>query len=204
MTPNKRPRIIGLTGGIACGKSHLSDALRGHGVTVIDADQISRSLTASGGAALPPIRAHFGESVFDGEELNRQRLAKKVFGDAEQLAALNGIVHPLVFREIDRQIAQHQNQPALVVDLPLLYETGFETRCDQVWAAYAPPDIQLKRLKDRGLKLAEAQARINSQIPALEKARRADAVIPTTGSKQESAQAVIRLYDAFLRRYSLV
>ena len=204
MTPNKLPPIIGLTGGIACGKSHLSAALRAHGATVIDADEISRSLTAPGGPALPKIRERIGDGVFDGADLNRQRLAARVFGDREELAALNGIVHPLVFQEIDAQLALHQLQPALVVDLPLLYETGFENRCKEVWAAYAPEDLQLRRLQDRGLSLKEAQDRIQSQMPAMEKARRADYVIETTGSKRQSAQAVIRLYEAFLRRYALV
>lgn len=204
MTPNKMPPIIGLTGGIACGKSHLSAALKAHGATVIDADEISRSLTAPGGPALPRIRKRFGDGVFDGADLNRQRLAARVFGDREELAALNGIVHPLVFQEIDAQLALHRLRPALVVDLPLLYETGFENRCREVWAAYAPEDLQLRRLQDRGLSLVEAQARIQSQMPAMEKARRADHVIETTGSKQQSAQAVIRLYEAFLRRYALV
>ena len=203
MTPNK-PAIIGLTGGIACGKSHLSDALRKHGVVVIDADRIARSLTARGGAALPGIRARFGDAVFDGEALNRQRLGSLVFAAPEQLQALNGILHPLVFEEIDAQIALHPQEPALVVDLPLLYETGFEARCHEVWVAYAPEKFQLRRLKRRGLGRKEARNRVKSQMPALQKARRADFVISTKGSKRQSARAVIRLYEDFLRRYALV
>lgn len=204
MTPNSAPLIIGLTGGIACGKSHLSAVLKDYGATVIDADEISRSLTAPGGPALPKIRERFGDSVFDGADLNRQRLAARVFSQPEELAALNAIVHPLVFQEIDAQMALHRDKPALVVDLPLLYETGFENRCNTVWVAHAPPKLQLRRLINRGLSREEAQARIDSQMPAAAKAQRADHVIETTGSKQESAQAVIRLYEAFLRRYDLV
>ncbi|NLX82808.1 MAG: dephospho-CoA kinase [Clostridiales bacterium] len=201
MIPNKPP-IIGLTGGIACGKSHLSDALREHGAVVIDADQISRALTATGGAALPLIRAHFGDAVFAGGELDRQKLAALVFTDKQALKTLNHIMHPLVFEEMDKQITQHADQPAVVVDLPLLYETGFEPRCAEVWAAYVSKEEQLKRLKQRGLTQQEALQRLASQMPAHEKALRADYVIDTSGAREDSAREVTRLYDAFIRRYA--
>ena len=199
MKPSK-PLIIGLTGGIACGKSNLSSALRAHGVTVIDADAISRSLTAEGGEALGPIREHFGDAVFNGPTLKRDRLAGLVFGDPKQLSALNAIIHPLVFKEIHRQVDAHAGEPALVIDVPLLYETGFERECDEVWCVWAPRRMQLDRLQKRGLSLKEAEERINSQMPPLEKVRRADKVIITAGAKQDSALAATKLYDDYLRR----
>ena len=113
MTRN-RPCLVGLTGGIACGKSNLSAALRRHGAVVIDADEISRSLTAPGGLALSAIRGHFGDAVFDDGILNRRKLSDAVFNRPDELAALNGIMHPLVFQEMDRQIAQNQSQTALM------------------------------------------------------------------------------------------
>lgn len=203
MTPN-RPYLIGLTGGIACGKSHLSDALREHGAAVIDADGISRQLTAPGGAALPAIRARFGNKVFDGELLNRKALSDTVFGNPAALEALNAIMHPMVFAEIDRQIASYAGQAAIVVDIPLLYETGFDSRCDTVWCAFAPERTQMDRLLERGLTRGEALRRINSQMSALEKAAHADRVIITTGTKADSAQAVMRLWDEAIRRNALV
>ncbi|NLG57841.1 MAG: dephospho-CoA kinase, partial [Clostridiales bacterium] len=98
-----KPYLIGLTGGIACGKSNLTSALLSVGAVVIDADEISRALTAPGGQALPAIRAAFGDEVFEGEALNRQKLAGLVFFDAQALKKLNAITHPLIFAEMDRQ-----------------------------------------------------------------------------------------------------
>lgn len=195
MTPN-RPYLVGLTGGIACGKSNLSAALKAHGVVVIDADEISRGLTADGGAALPKIRQVFGETVFEGQTLNRQALSQMVFGHEENLQALNALMHPLVFEEMEKRLKHHQDVPALVADVPLLYETGYDSRCDEVWCAWAPEHAQIKRLLGRGLSREQALERINSQMPAMEKAKRADHVIITTSSKLDSARAVLRLWDA--------
>ncbi len=203
MKPSK-PLLIGLTGGIACGKSHLSQALKEHGVTVIDADQISRSLTAPGGAALPDVRAAFGDGVFSGEELDRAKLAQRVFGDEAALKTLNGILHPMVFEAIEQAIHDNHHQPALVLDIPLLYETGYDKRCGAVFCAWAPEATQLERLKERGLSEEEARARIGSQMSALEKAKRADRLIITTGSREESARAIWNIYQETIRRHSIV
>lgn len=198
MKPSK-PYLIGLTGGIACGKSNLSSALQKAGAVVIDADQISRSLTAKDGPALPAIRQRFGDQVFKGPELDREKLAQAVFGRPEALQDLNAILHPMVFEGIQQQIEAHSNELALVIDVPLLYETGFDKACDTVWCAWAPEDEQIKRLQARGMSLEHARLRIKSQMPALEKARRADKVITTTGTKEESAQAVLALWAETLR-----
>lgn len=198
MTQNK-PYTVGLTGGIACGKSNISQALRDTGAKVIDADEISRALTSPGGAALPLIRNRFGNSVFEGELFKRQALAGMVFSKPELLKDLNSLMHPLVFQEIARQRADSQDL-ALVVDVPLLYETGYDQTCDEVWCVWAPRETQMQRLLHRGLDRQEAIARIDSQMPALEKARRANHVLITTGSKPESAQAAVRLWEELLRR----
>lgn len=203
MTPNK-PRLVGLTGGIACGKSSLADALRQHGATVIDADAISRELTAPGGAALDSIRRRFGEGVFADGKLDRGKLGRIVFRDPEALAGLNRILHPMVFARMDEQIRAHSHEAALVADVPLLYETGYDKACDEVWCAWAPPAAQLKRLLERGLSPEEARSRINSQMSAMEQARRADRVIITTGDIKLNARAVQTLWDEMIRRTSSV
>lgn len=185
--------VIGLTGGIACGKTNLTNALRAAGAQVVDADEISRALTAPGGAALPAVRAAFGDGVFDGETLNRRALGKEVFGNEEKRALLNGILHPLIFAEMKRQMAEGAG-PA-VLDVPLLFEVGLDAWCDEIWCAYATQETQIKRLKKRdGLTRKEALARIRSQMPAREKARRAAHVIRTDGTKQDSAAAVLALW----------
>ena len=203
MTRSK-PFLIGLTGGIACGKSNLSAALRRHGAVIIDADEISRGLTAPGGSALSAIRERFGDTVFHSGILDRRKLSDTVFNRKDDLDALNSIMHPLVFREMERQIAQNQSQTALIADVPLLYETGYEVFCREVWCAWAPLPAQTERLMQRGLSREEAMLRIKSQMPAMEKAKRASRVIVTTGSKEDNARAIIRLWDDLIRRCSSV
>lgn len=199
MTPNK-PYIIGLTGGIATGKSHLSRSLREAGAVVIDADQIAHGLTAPGGAALPALRARFGDGVFEGDTLRRAALADIVFSDPKALLDLNAITHPLIFAKIKEQISNNRHQPALVIDLPLLFETGFESSCDEVWCALADHNTQLVRLMGRGMGVDQAEARINSQMPAEEKAARAHQVITTLGRKEDSKRQVVTLWNELIAR----
>lgn len=187
--------VVGLTGGIACGKTNLSNALRRYGVHVIDADEISRSVTAEDGAALPAIRAAFGDAVFDGETLDRRALARIVFDDAEKRHILNGIIHPLVFEQMQNEIASHDGP--VVLDVPLLYEVGIDRWCDEVWCAYVPQKEQVRRLRKRnGITVREALSRIHAQMPVREKCRRADHVIRTDGSKENSASIVLSLWNA--------
>ena len=119
--------IIALTGGIACGKTTVSQMLAEMGAAVIDADQISRSLTAPGGKALPMVREAFGDGVFleDGT-LDRAQLAKVVFADREAIERLNAIIHPLVQREMDAQLelCRKNGEQVVVLDVPLLFEAG--------------------------------------------------------------------------------
>lgn len=187
--------VIGLTGGIACGKTNLSDALRKEGVPVIDADEISRSLTAPGGEALPLIREAFGEKVFDGEILNRKALGALVFSDPKALETLNAITHPLIFEKMRREMEKHPG--AVVLDVPLLFETGMDAWCDEIWCAYIPQKEQIKRLMERDhLSRRDALKRIHSQMPTLQKARKSHHVIRTTGSREESAEIVLSLWRA--------
>ncbi len=191
--------VIGLTGGIACGKSNISRSLKAAGVPVIDADEISRNLTASGGPALPAIRARFGDQVFDGEELNRRALSDIVFSDPAARDDLNAIIHPMVLREIHRQM--DETDGPVVMDVPLLYEVGMDAWCQEIWCAYAPQKEQVRRVRKRGqITWAEALRRIHSQMPVMEKRRRADHVIRTTGTKEESGRAALSLWQNAVKR----
>lgn len=189
-------KIIGLTGGIACGKSNLSAALLRAGYAVIDADAISRALTASGGAALSALRDAFGDSIFSGAELDRRALSSIVFSDADALNRLNAILHPMIFDEINRQIelCSAQGLPIVFLDIPLLYETHAEALCDAVICAYIPQYIQLARLMTRdGISRASALRKIRSQLSSAEKKRRATYVIDTRGTREQSASKVLEL-----------
>ena len=191
--------LVGLTGGIACGKSNLTNALKRNGVPVVDADAISRSLTAENGAALPLLRDAFGNEIFDGERLNRRRLGQLVFADAEKREALNTLLHPMIFARMREEI---DSRPGIVVmDVPLLYECGLDKGCAEVWCAYVPQKEQIARLRLRdGITRQAALQKIHAQMPVLEKARRSQRVIRTDGSMEDSARIVLSLYEQLKER----
>ncbi len=195
---------IGLTGGIACGKSNVSACLRDLGAVIIDGDVLSRELTAPGGAALPDIRQVFGGGVFhpDGT-LNRRALGAAVFGHDDMRKKLDGIMQPLLLTMILRSIedARQAGAAMCVLDMPLLYEVGLDRLCDRVWCVYIPEEMQLERLMARdGFTREEASARLRSQMPAAEKAERADVVIDTSGSIEYTCSMIPALYEAELAR----
>jgi len=191
-------RTIGLTGSIACGKSNVSATLAELGAYVIDGDLLSREVTAPGGMALPALREAFGDGIFhpDGT-LDRRALGSIVFGNAEALARLNGIIHPMVIALTRQRIeaARLSGADLCVLDMPLLYETNMESLCDRVWCVWLPRETQLQRLMDRdGFTLEEAEARLRSQLSADEKAARADVVIDTSGSIEYTKSMIPALY----------
>ena len=198
LRPFSDMKVLGLTGGIACGKSNISQTLAELGAVIVDGDLLSRELTAPGGAALPAIRDAFGDGVFhpDGT-LNRRALGAVVFADDAARAQLDGLMQPMLRELILRRIEEARSSGAAVcvLDMPLLYEKELDVLCDRVWCAYIPRATQLERLMQRdGFTLEEAEMRLNSQLPAEEKAARADVVIDTSGSIQYTKECVKRLY----------
>lgn len=193
---------IGLTGSIACGKSTVSAYLRSLRYFVADADAISHRLTAPGGAALPALCAAFGDGVFDGGALNRQALGRLVFADADMRAQLNALLHPMILSEISAQLSAHDAPDALVfADVPLLYECHMESMFDRIWVVSVPRDVQLARICARdGLSEAEAQRRIDAQLPLAAKERLADAVIQTSGSVEDTQRQVDVLLSSAKQR----
>lgn len=194
--------IIGLTGGIACGKSTVSAMLQKLGASVIDADQISRSQTAPGGIALAPIREAFGDGVFheDGT-LNRAALAAAVFGHPQELAKLNAITHPLVNQQMrqDIEACRKQGAEAVVLDVPLLFESRMENWADFNVCVTVPREVQIARMASRdGFDRETALRRIESQMPVCEKAARSDVVIDTNQPLPELEQEVRTLYEGWL------
>lgn len=191
---------IGLTGSIACGKSTVSGYLRSLGYAVVDADEISRALTAPGGAALPAIREAFGDSVFDGDALNRRALGSLVFSSAERRAALNALLHPMIISSVASAL-EALNAPGRIVfaDIPLLFECGMEKSFDRIWVVSAPRELQIMRLNERdGLDRREAERRIDAQMPLAEKERRADAIIFTNGPIEHTQDQVRHLLNQLI------
>lgn len=194
--------VIALTGGIACGKTTVAAMLRRLGAEGIDADEISRGLTAEGGLALPEIRRVFGDGVFlpDGT-LDRKALSAAVFGNAEALARLNAITHPLIRAEMERRIFECRKAGAQVVilDVPLLFEAHMESMADRVLCVTAPEERQIARMAERnGFTREEALRRIRSQMPVAEKAARSDDVIDTDRPLAEVERDVYRLYQGWM------
>lgn len=196
-------RIIGLTGGIACGKSNVSQTLAELGAAVIDGDVLSRELTQPEGAALPAIREAFGDGVFHADgTLNRRALGAIVFADDKSREALDGIMQPLLLTLIRQRIEEARLAGAklCVLDMPLLYEKGLDSLCDSVWCVSIPRETQLERLMARdGFTRDEAEARLHSQLPAEEKAARAQVVIDTSGSISYTKAMIPALYTQELR-----
>lgn len=189
---------LGLTGSIACGKSTVSAYLASLGCAIVDADAISRTLTADGGAALPAVRQAFGDSVFRGDSLNRRALGQLVFSDSQKRDELNAILHPLILREITRQLDALDAPERLVIgDIPLLYECGMQTLFDAVWVVSVPRETQIQRLAQRdGLDRTQAERRIDAQMPLAQKEQLADAVIHTDGTLEQTQRQI----DALLCR----
>lgn len=196
-------KIVGLTGGIACGKSTLAIMLKDLGAYVIDADKISRELTVPGGAALPKIRETFGSYVFypDGT-LNRETLSAIVFNNEAERARLNSLMHPMIEAKIrkDIEICRKMGELIVVMDVPLLFEVGVDSLADVTLCASAPEEVQIERMRTRsGLNREQAIRRIKSQIPLQDKEKLADMVIRTDCPVEELRKQVQELYRQWLK-----
>jgi dephospho-CoA kinase len=182
--------VIGLTGGIASGKSTVSTMFKKMDITVIDADIEARLAVQKGEPAYLKIIAEFGQEILlPNEEIDREKLGSIIFYQVEKRRLLNEIVHPEVRKRMNSKIEQaKQNKEEIVVlDIPLLFESKLTYMVDKTLLVYADRDIQLKRLMDRNsLSLEDAEARIHSQMPLQEKVSLADAVINNNGSLQDT------------------
>jgi dephospho-CoA kinase len=189
--------IIGLTGGIATGKSTASHILSEQGIPVIDADIIAREAVMPGKDAYEKIVAFFGEEVLLSDKtLNRAKLGDVIFNNSEKRQKLNQIVHPAVRSEMKKQAELYlsSGNPLVIMDIPLLFESKLTHMVDKTWLIYTHPDIQLRRLMERdGYSEEQALSRIKSQMPIDEKKELADIVIENNDTKEELKQKLRRL-----------
>ena len=187
-----RPHLIGLTGSIGMGKSTASAMFREAGVPVWDADAAVHRLYAPGGAAVEPIRALRPEAVTDG--VDRTRLAEWIAEDETALARIEAVVHPLV--GADRAaFLDETDAPLVVLDIPLLFETGGDRAVDTIAVVSAPADVQRTRVLARpGMTEARLDHILSKQVPDAEKRARADVVIPST-SMEETREAIHALIE---------
>ncbi len=192
--------LVGLTGGVACGKSSVARLFQDCGAILIDADVLARTVVERGKPALKDIARVFGKKTLlpDGT-LNRPALAKIVFGSPAKLKKLNAIVHPRVAREqarMTREIATQEPRAVVIYDAPVLIEAGADKRVDKIVVVSADEQTQIKRLHNRShLSKTEALRRIKSQMPLAKKTAMADYVIDGTLSYEQTKHEVQRIYS---------
>jgi dephospho-CoA kinase len=188
--------IIGLTGGIATGKSESAKHLKKMGAYIIDADEISHQLTAKRMPALGELVKYFGGGILrkDGV-LNRKKLAEIIFSDPESKLRVEKILHAYIISRINELAAKKYKKYNIIIDAPLLFEVGLDRICDAIVVIWAPYDIQAKRLAARDkLSAEQVKKRINSQMPIEKKAKLADYVVDNTGSKAALGKKIKELY----------
>jgi len=194
-------RIIGLTGGIASGKSTVSNVLREKGFTIIDADIAAREVVNIGEEAYLKIVKEFGEEILQEDlTINRGKLGAIVFQQEEKRLLLNSIVHPAVrkYMNAKKEEALSAGKNTVILDIPLLFESKLTYMVEKTILVYVEEDTQLKRLMERNhFSEAEAKARISAQMPLKDKIPLADAVIDNNGLITETEKQLNRLLNSW-------
>lgn len=185
--------FLGLTGGIASGKSTVAALFKEQGIPVIDADQVAHQVLATNKSVQAQLQAAFSEAVVKNGQVDRPMLGQQVFGNPEALTQLNAITGPAILTAIKQQM-QAADAPLVVLDVPLLYEQHYEQYCDGVAVVYVERKTQLQRLMARNqLTIEQANARIDSQSDLATKKARADFVIDNQGTPAMLRQRVLAL-----------
>lgn len=194
--------LIGLTGGIASGKSTISKMLKELGAEVIDADLVAREVIQPRSAAWREMVEAFGKGILnDDRTINRRRLGSLVFPDPKAVERLNAITHPRILKRIQERVeeARRRGVRVLVIDAPLLIEAGMVPMVDEVWVVKVDPDTQITRLMARDhFTFQEALNRLNSQMPLEEKLKYAHRVIDNKGTPEETRAEVTRIWNDLL------
>ena len=202
---------VGLTGGLACGKSFVGQALAGYGCLWIQADELGHAALAPGGPAYEPVIREFGRDILTESEsglkkIDRRVLAARVFGSPDRLARLNALVHPAVVRREEELIAEyaaHRPDGIAVVEAAVLIEAGSRERFDRLILVTCAEEQQVERaLLREGARIGDVRARLSRQMPLEEKRKFADFVIDTSGTREETLRQTRAIYEA-LRRIEL-
>ena len=184
---------VALTGSIGMGKSTVAAMFADAGIPTFDADSVVRRLQGPGGRLVPLIEARFPGTTRDGE-VDREALSTAVLGNRDELAALEAIVHPAVHHERTRFIVEHGDSPALLFDIPLLFETGGDEAFDKVIVVSAKAELQRDRVLARpGMTVEKFEQIVARQMPDEEKRARADFVVDTSGTIQETRTQVLNI-----------
>lgn len=206
MKQNK-PFIIGLTGTIGSGKSTVSKILNEKfGIPVVDADQIARDITSKGSKGLSAIEKEFGkEFILDNGEYNRELMAKTVFDDPTLLEKLNGLLHPLIKEEKERQFKELDDSPIIVYDCPLLFETNEDKGVDQILLVTLSEEKRIERLKSRDNKSEKDIKKVlDSQLNEIEKINNSDIIIYNEGTVDDLKNALDDYIDNLRKGFNII
>jgi dephospho-CoA kinase len=196
-------KLLGLTGNIATGKSEVARMLQQLGAQIIDADQVAREIVQPGEPALEAIVRVFGKDILnDDGSLHRKAMGQLVFRNAEKLKQLESITHPAVRERMWKKIHALPDDAIVVVEVIKLFESGWADHCDEVWVTNCSREKQVERLiYTRSMNETEAIARVEAQNPQSEKLKRADVVIDTSGTLEETRVQVLRAWQKLIRPY---
>ena len=189
-------QIIGVTGGIASGKSNVCNIIEQEGYPVIDCDKITAELSVQGGLLYNVIVKEFGEDfLLDNGDLDRKKLAKKIFNDSKSKEVLDKITHPIIYEEVKKRL-DNVSDGLVFLEAPLLYESKFDNICDKIICVFLQKKLQVQRLMDReGIDEDYALAKIHSQMDLYMKKSLADFVIDSKGTFEETKLLVLNVIN---------
>ena len=195
---------VGLTGGLASGKTFVGEALESYGCLLIQADVLGHEVLAPGGEAYQQVVEEFGGAILSAQgAIDRRALAAEVFGSPDRLARLNSLVHPPVMRREERLLAEFAARDPhgiAVLEAAILIETGSHKRFDRIILVVCEEECQVERaMRREGANLADVRARLSNQMPLAEKRKFADFVVDTSGEKEDTLRQTRAVYEALRR-----
>jgi dephospho-CoA kinase len=189
-------RVIGLTGGIGCGKSLAAQYFAELGALVIDADQLARAAIERGSQGFDEVISFFGDSILNNGDIDRRALGELIFKDPEAKKKLESIIHPFVRHQFEEAVASLKSDENLVYEIPLLVETGAQDRFDLVVTVESELENRIARLRQRGMHISEIEGRIASQATREQRVAVADYLIENDGSEDELLRQVENIWDS--------
>ncbi len=189
-------RVIGLTGGIGCGKSLAAQYFSELGALVIDADQLARAAIERGTQGFDEAVSIFGDSILNNGDIDRKALGEIIFKDQVAKKKLEGIIHPYVRRQFEEAVASLKADETLIYEIPLLVETGAQDRFDLVITVESDLENRISRLRQRGMHISEIEARIAAQATREQRVEIADFLIENDGTEDELLRQVENIWDS--------
>ena len=190
--------VIGLTGGFGVGKSSVAQRFKNMGAEVIDADEIAHDAMKKGSPIFDPIIELFEEALHPGgKKMDREKIAEIVFSNSKKRKELEAIIHPYVYKKIKERI-EASERPVILVEVPLLFEAGFETLCDKVVVVTCNSTVKMKRLKNKKFTEQEVRARERAQMAEALKAQKGHFIIDNSKSIYQTQREIERLWYKFV------